>query len=59
MVYIEKRCRVCNAVITWEQSDTACKMHCRDRLYTESYRIERHKEKSYRKNHPCRQQIGE
>ncbi|GHO84910.1 HNH endonuclease [Dictyobacter formicarum] len=59
MVYTEKRCWVCNAVITWGQSDTACKVQCRSLLYAESYRIERHKEESYRKNRPCRLQLGE
>jgi 5-methylcytosine-specific restriction endonuclease McrA len=55
----KKRCWVCNAVITWSQSDTACKLHCRSVLYTESYRIARHKEESYRKGRSCNLQLSE
>ncbi|GCE23181.1 hypothetical protein KDK_69810 [Dictyobacter kobayashii] len=58
MVYTEKRCWVCNAMITGSQSDTACKVQCRDRLYAGRYCIERHKEESYSRNHPYLLQIG-
>lgn len=52
MIETKRRCWVCNAVITWGQSDTACKLRCRNLLYAESYRIERHKAESHCKNHP-------
>lgn len=59
MTETKKRCWVCNAVITWGQSETACRLRCRSMLYAESYRIARHKEESYRKGLPCNLLLGE
>ncbi len=59
MADARQRCWVCNAVITWGLSDTACGERCRRVLYAESYRIARHKEESYHKDRSWNLHLGE